>query len=56
MSSSAAEAAAGLGIDPVYLQFQQSILSSANLLAITIFSNVKLDNVEVLKSSNGYEL
>jgi hypothetical protein len=56
MSSSAADAAAGLGLDPEYLKFQQSISSSAKLLAVTISSNVKLDNVEVRKSSDGYEL
>jgi hypothetical protein len=30
--------------------------SSAKLSAVTVSSNVKLDNVEVLKSSDGYEL
>jgi hypothetical protein len=56
MSASAADAAAGLCFDPEFLKFQQSISSSTKLSAITFFSNVKLDNVEVLKSSYGYEL
>jgi hypothetical protein len=56
MSSSAADAAAGFGLDPEYLKFRQSISSSAKLSAVTASSNVKLDNVEVLKSSDGYEL
>jgi hypothetical protein len=56
MSSSAADTAAGLGLDPEYLKFRQSISSSAKLSAVTVSSNVKLDNVEVLKSSDGYEL
>jgi hypothetical protein len=56
MSSSAADAAAGLGLDPEYLKFGQSISSSAKLSAVNGSSNVKLDNVEVLKSSDGYEL
>jgi hypothetical protein len=56
MSSSAADASAGLGLDPEYLTFRQSISSLAKLSAVTVSSNVKLDNVEVLKSSDGYEL
>jgi hypothetical protein len=48
MSSSAADAAAGLGLDLEYLKFRQSISSSAKLSAITVSSNIKLDNVEVL--------
>jgi hypothetical protein len=56
MSSSAADAAAGLGLDPDDLKFRQSISSSAKLSAVTVSSNVKLDNGEVLKSSDGYEL
>jgi hypothetical protein len=56
MSSSAADAAAGLGLDLEYLKFRQSISSSANLSAVTVSSNVKLDFVEVVKSSNSYEL
>jgi hypothetical protein len=56
MSSSVVDAAAGLGLDPEYLKFQQSILSSAKLSAVTVSSNIKLDNVEVLKPSDGYEL
>jgi hypothetical protein len=56
MSSSAAEPATGLGHDPDYLKFWQSISSSANLSADTVSSNVKLDNVDVSKSSDGYEL
>jgi hypothetical protein len=49
-------AATGLGLDRESLKFWQSISSLAKLLAITDTSNVKLDNVEVLKSSDGYEL
>jgi hypothetical protein len=56
MSSSASDDVAGLGLDPESLKFQQSILSSVKLWAVTVSSNVKLDNVEVLKSSDGYEL
>jgi hypothetical protein len=56
MSSSAVDAAAGLSLDPDYLKCRQSISSSAKLVAVTVFSNVKLDNVEVLKWSNGHEL
>jgi hypothetical protein len=54
--SSAADSAASHGLDPEYLKFRQSISSSAKLSAVTVSSNVKLDNVEVLKSSDGYEL
>jgi hypothetical protein len=56
MSSSAADATVGLRLDPEYLKFRQSISSSAKLWAVTVSSNVKLDNVEVVKSSDGYEL
>jgi hypothetical protein len=56
MLSSAADAAASLGLDLEYLRFWQSISSSGKLSSITISSTVKLDNIEVLKSSNGYEL
>jgi hypothetical protein len=55
MSSYAANAPAGLVLDPEYLKFRQSISSSANLSAVTVSSHVKLDTVEVLKSSDGYE-
>jgi hypothetical protein len=54
--SSTADAATSLGLDPEYFKFQQSISLSAKLSAVTISSNVKLDNVEVLKSANGYDL
>jgi hypothetical protein len=56
LSSSAADAAIGLGLDLDYHKFQQSISSSVTLLAITISPNVKLDNVGVLKSCDGYKL
>jgi hypothetical protein len=56
MSSSATDAAASLSLDPDYLKFRQSISSSAKFSAVTVSSNVKFDNVEVLKSSDGYEL
>jgi hypothetical protein len=56
MSSSAADAAAGLGYDPDYLKVRQLISSSVKLSAITLSSNIKLDNVEVLKLSDGYDL
>jgi hypothetical protein len=55
MSSSATDAAAGLSLDPEYHKFRQSILSSAKLSAVTVSSNVQLDNVEVLKSPDDYE-
>jgi hypothetical protein len=54
MLSSAPDAVAGLGLDPHYPKFWQSISSLPKLLAITVFSNVKLDHVEVLKLSDGY--
>jgi hypothetical protein len=56
MSSSAAGTAPSLSLDPEYLKFWQSISSSAKLSPVTIFPNVKLDNVELLKSSDSYEL
>jgi hypothetical protein len=56
MFSSPADATAGLGLDPEYLQFRQSISSSAELSAVTVSCNFKLDNVEVLKLSDGYKL
>jgi hypothetical protein len=56
MSSSAADAAAALDIDPEYLKFRQSISSLAKLSGVTVFSNIKLDDVDGLKSSDSYEL
>jgi hypothetical protein len=56
MSSSAADAAAGLDLDPEYLKFRHSISSSPKLSAVTVSSNVNLDKVEVIKSSDGCEL
>jgi hypothetical protein len=54
MSFSTADTAAGLGLDPEYLKFWESILSQAKLSAITICANVKFNNVQVCKSSEGY--
>jgi hypothetical protein len=45
-----------LGFDLDYLIFRQLILYLAKLTAITVVSNITLDNVEVLKLSDGYEL
>jgi hypothetical protein len=56
LSPPAADAAGGLGLDPDYRTFRQSISSSAKLSAVTIYSNVKLDTVDVPKSSDGNEL
>jgi hypothetical protein len=56
MLSSAVDAPAGLGLDPEYLKFRQSISSSAKLFAVTVSSTIKLDNVEILMSYDGYEL
>jgi hypothetical protein len=56
MSSSAADAVAGLGLDLEYLKFRQSISSLGKLSAVTVSSNIKLNTVEVLKSSDSYEL
>jgi hypothetical protein len=56
MSSSAADAAAGLTLNPQYVKFRQSIMSSVKLSAATVSSKIKLDNVEVHNSSDGYEL
>jgi hypothetical protein len=56
MLSSAADAAAYLSLDPENLKFQQLISSLAKLSAVTIFFNVKLDNVELLNLSDTYEL
>jgi hypothetical protein len=54
--SFAADAAAGLGLDPEFVRYRYSISSSAKESTVTIASNVKLDNVEVLESFNGYDL
>jgi hypothetical protein len=56
MASSTADAGAGLGLDLEYLKFQISISSAGKLSAVTVSSNVKFDNVKILKSSDGYEL
>jgi hypothetical protein len=56
MLSSAADATIGLGLNLEFLKFQQSISSSAKLSVITESSNIKLDHIEVLKSSDGYEI
>jgi hypothetical protein len=56
MWSSAADAAAGLGLNPEYLKFWQSILSTAKLSTITVSSNIKVDNFKVLQMSDGYDL
>jgi hypothetical protein len=52
MSSSAADSDSGLDLDPDYLKFRLWIWSVAKLSAITISSNVKLRNVEILKLSS----
>jgi hypothetical protein len=54
--SSALEAASSFGLDPDYRKFWQSNSLSAKLWAVTVSSNVKLYNVEVLKLSDCYEL
>jgi hypothetical protein len=56
MTSSTADTAAGLGLDQKYLKFRQSISSSAKLSGVTVYSNVKLYNVDVLKLYDRYEL
>jgi hypothetical protein len=56
MSVSAAAATAGVGLDPNYLKFRQWITSLAMLSEVTVSSNVKLDKVQVPKSSDGDEL
>jgi hypothetical protein len=56
MLSSAADAAACLGLNLYYLKFWHSILSLAKLLTFTVSSNVKLDHIEVLKSPHDDEL
>jgi hypothetical protein len=56
MSSSDSDTATCLGLDPEYLNFRQSISSLAKWSAIIVSSNIKLNNFEVLKSSDGYEL
>jgi hypothetical protein len=48
--------AAGLGFNPKSLKYGQMISLSAKLSAVTVSSNVKLYNIEVLKSSYCYEL
>jgi hypothetical protein len=53
---SAADATAGLSLDPENFKFWQSISSLAKLSAVSVSSNIKLDNVEVLKSANSNEL
>jgi hypothetical protein len=54
--SSVADAITGLGLYREYLKNQQLILYLAEVFAVTFFSNVKLDNLEVRKSSDSYEL
>jgi hypothetical protein len=56
MSFSAANAATGLWLDLEHLIFWQLISSFAKLSAITGSSKVKLDTIEGLQSSDGYEL
>jgi hypothetical protein len=56
MSSSGTDATHGLGLDPEYLKYQQLMSSSATQSAVTISSNVKLDNIESLKWGEGYKL
>jgi hypothetical protein len=56
MSSSATDGTAGLVLELEYVIFRQSISSSPKLSAVTVSSNVNLDNVDVLKSSESYEL
>jgi hypothetical protein len=56
MSSLDADAATVLGLDPESLKFWQWISPLAKLSAVTVSSNVKWNNVEVLKSADGYEL
>jgi hypothetical protein len=48
------DTAAGLGLDPEYLEFRELISSSVKQSAFTVSSNIKLDTVEVLKLSDGY--
>jgi hypothetical protein len=45
----------GIGLDPNLPKFWQLIVSSAKLSAITHSSNLKLDNVELLNSPDGYK-
>jgi hypothetical protein len=54
--SSAVDTAAGLCVDQEYLKFRQLISLLTQLSAVTVSSNVMLDNDEVLKSSDTYEL
>jgi hypothetical protein len=56
MLTSVTDTGASLGLVLDYLKFLQSTLSSAKLLAISVSSNIKLDDVEVLKSSNRYAI
>jgi hypothetical protein len=50
------DAAAGLGLDPEYLKFWQSISSSAKRSHVTVSPGLELNNVGVLKLSDSYEL
>jgi hypothetical protein len=56
MSSSAADTATRLCLNPEDLKFSQLISSSAKLSAVTVSSNIKLDNIEVLTWTDGYKL
>jgi hypothetical protein len=56
MSSSAADTATGLGIDLDDLKFWQSISSSAKLSAITVSTNVKVDDIKGHQLYDSYEL
>jgi hypothetical protein len=56
MSFSDANIAVGIGLHLESLIFRQSISSSAKLSAVTVSFHVKLDNIEPLQLSDGYEL
>jgi hypothetical protein len=53
--SSTADGATDVSLNQRYLKFRTSITSWANLSAITISSNVKLCNLEVVKLYDGSE-
>jgi hypothetical protein len=56
MSSCAADAATALGLDQQYPQFRHSISCLSMLSAVTISSEVELNNIELLKQSDSYKL
>jgi hypothetical protein len=56
MSSSATDAATSLSLNLEYLKLWQSNSSSSQLSAITMFSNIKLNDIHILRLLDSHEL